>query len=119
MTTLVTGATGLVGNNVVRLLVDRGEHVRVLVRPQTEPAALAGLPVEIARGDVCDSASVQAAMQGIERVVHAAGHVHIGWRSHELQQAVNVEGTRNVCDAAARCRRTHGACVEHRRVRKL
>lgn len=99
MRTLVTGATGLVGNNVVRLLVDRGETVRVLVRPGADPRPLAGLPVEVVEGDVTDPASVAAAVRDAGRVIHAAGAVHIGWLDADAQHRVNVEGTRNVVAA--------------------
>ncbi len=100
MTTLVTGATGLVGNNVVRLLLDRGEQVRVLVRNCSDSSPLQGLNVETVRGDVQDLASVQRAFEGVDRAVHCAAHVHIGWRGLKQQQAINVEGTRHVADAA-------------------
>ena len=49
---LVTGATGLVGNNVVRQLLERRQRVRVLVRSTSDPRPLAGLELEIAQGDV-------------------------------------------------------------------
>ena len=45
MATLVTGATGLVGNNVVRLLIARGEEVRVFIREHSDHTPLRGLPV--------------------------------------------------------------------------
>ncbi len=114
MTTLVTGATGLVGNNVVRLLVERGEKVRVLIRQESLPAALEGLQVEVVRGDVCDPASLEPAFQGVDRVIHAAAHVHIGWRRGELQREVNVEGTRNVAAAAlkAGARMVHVSSID-------
>ncbi|MBL8828134.1 MAG: NAD-dependent epimerase/dehydratase family protein [Planctomycetaceae bacterium] len=99
--TLVTGATGLVGNNVVRLLLERGEAVRVLQRTSSDPRPLENLDVEVARGDVCDPQSLHAACVGIERVVHAAGHVHIGWSGADKHHAINVEGTRNVVAAAS------------------
>ncbi len=100
MLTLVTGATGLVGNNVVRLLVERGEQVRVLARNGVGNRALAGLPVEIVQGDVRHADSVRAAARGSARIVHAAAEVHIGWKGMDLARAVNVEGTRNVVHAA-------------------
>ena len=98
--TLVTGATGLVGNNVVRMLLGRGEAVRVLAREGCDPRPLAGLPVEVALGDVRNCESVRGACRGVTRVVHAAGHVHIGWTGLALQRAINVEGTRHVAAAA-------------------
>ncbi len=99
MTTLVTGATGFVGNNVVRLLIGR-RPVRVLVRKNCDPRPLMGLDVEIAHGDVRDMASVRDAFTGVTAVVHAAAQVHIGWTGLDLQRAINVEGTRNVATAA-------------------
>jgi nucleoside-diphosphate-sugar epimerase len=106
---LVTGATGLVGNNVARLLLARGERVRVLARTTSDPRPLAGLDVEIARGDVRDVESVERAVLGVERVVHAAAYVHIGWTQLEMSRAINVAGTANV---AASCRRA-GARLVH------
>ncbi|MEX0819150.1 MAG: NAD-dependent epimerase/dehydratase family protein, partial [Pirellulaceae bacterium] len=100
MTTLVTGATGLVGNNVVRVLLNAGEAVRVLCRPASDPRPLAGLEAEIVAGDICDAESVRRATEGVSQVVHAAGKVHIGWSGLESQRAINVEGTRNVAVAA-------------------
>ena len=100
MTTLVTGATGLVGNNVVRMLCRSGESVRVLVRETSDPRPLADLEVEVVTGDVCDAASVRRATAGVSGVVHAAAQVHFGWSGLESQRAVNVEGTRHVAIAA-------------------
>src|SRR5687767_10827192 len=97
---LVTGATGLVGNNVVRLLLERGSRVRTLTRVRSDIRPLQGLDVEQCEGDVRNEASVRSAMQGMTHVIHSAAHVHIGWSSRELHQAVNVEGTRNVAEAA-------------------
>jgi dihydroflavonol-4-reductase len=100
MLTFVTGATGLVGNNVVRLLLERGRQVRVLVRPTANPRALAGLGVEIVAGDVQQPDVVRAACHGAGQIVHAAALVQFGWTGIEKQRAVNVEGTRHVVEAA-------------------
>ena len=112
--TLVTGATGLLGNNVVRLLLERGESVRVLQRETSDPRPLAGLDVEVMHGDVRDAAAVARACRGCERVVHSAGWVHIGWSGREQHQAINVEGTRNVVDGAlaAGARLVHVSSVD-------
>lgn len=100
MLTLVTGATGLVGNNVARALLERGEAVRVLTRPNSDERPFAGLILERAPGDVCDLESVRAACREVDRVVHCAARVHIGWTGLAEQQRTNVEGTRNVATAA-------------------
>ncbi|MCH8924426.1 MAG: NAD-dependent epimerase/dehydratase family protein [Planctomycetes bacterium] len=109
MTTLVTGATGLVGNNVVRLLLERGQSVRVLVRESSDRRPLEGLDVEIVWGDVRDAEAVVLAVQGVRSVVHAAAMVHIGWQGGELQRQINVLGARVV----ARTARDAGARMIH------
>src|SRR4029453_13151318 len=106
---LVTGATGLLGNNIVRQLLAEGYSVRVLARPTADPRPLAGLNVEMVAGDVRDPLAAKRACQGIDAVIHAAGHVHIGWRQADVHRAINVEGTRNVAVAA----REAGARLVH------
>lgn len=101
MTTLVTGATGLVGNNVVRRLLEDGVSVRVLVRDGANRRPLSGLSgLEIIDGDVRDPQAVAHAVAGATHVIHAAAQVHIGWSRLDEATATNVEGTRNVARAA-------------------
>jgi nucleoside-diphosphate-sugar epimerase len=109
MKLLVTGATGLLGNNIVRQLLAEGHSVRVLARPTADPRPLAGLNVETVAGDVRDPVAAKHACQGIDAVIHAAGYVHIGWRQADVHRAINVEGTRNVAAAA----REAGAKLVH------
>lgn len=100
---VVTGATGLVGNNVVRMLVSRGESVRALVRSRNAAErCLAGLPVETFVGDLDDEATVRAAVDGARVVIHAAAMVHCGWRHLDEMRRANVAGTRVVAAAARR-----------------
>jgi dihydroflavonol-4-reductase len=112
--TLVTGGSGLVGNNVIRALLERGQAVRVLARAGCDMRPFQGLAVEIARGDVCDADSVRRACRGVQRVVHAAARVHLGWTGLAQQQEVNVGGTRNVAVAAreAGARMVHVSSVD-------
>jgi dihydroflavonol-4-reductase len=100
--TLVTGATGFVGSHVSRRLVERGERVRVLVRPGSNRRALAGLPVECAAGDLRDSASLDAALPGIRTVFHVAADYRLWARDAREIYESNVGGTRNVLEAARR-----------------
>jgi dihydroflavonol-4-reductase len=109
MLTLVTGATGLLGNNIVRELLNRGRRVRVLVRESSNARALAGLDVEHVLGAVTDPEAVQRAVYGAGEVIHCAGHVHIGWSGRETHRQVNVEGARNVAAAA----RAEGSKLVH------
>ena len=71
MKTLITGATGLVGNNMVRTLIERGGRVRVLVRNR-EARSLEGLDLESYQGDVRDAAAVAQAARGVDLIIHAA-----------------------------------------------
>src|SRR5919198_775567 len=99
MTTLVTGATGLVGSHVTRLLLERGDRVRALVRPGARVDDLEG--VELAPGDVLDRPSVRRAMRGVQRVFHVAGLTSLR-ASADTLFAVNVKGTRVVLEEALR-----------------
>jgi dihydroflavonol-4-reductase len=110
---LVTGGTGLLGNNVVRLLLQQGEQVRVLARARNDSRPLAGLDVDFAHGDVRDAAAVARAIEGMDAVVHCAGYVHIGWTHEADHREVNVGGTENVATAAReqRVRMVHVSSV--------
>ncbi len=100
MTTLLTGATGFLGGNIVRALVARGDRVRVLVRPTSDVGELEKLDVEIVTGDVTDRASVAAAVTGCERVFHSAALVKTWLPGRSQFERVNVDGTRNVIETA-------------------
>lgn len=102
MKVLVTGGTGFLGANLVHHLVKRGEQVRVLKRRRTPPTLLEGLPVEFAEGDVTDFDSLVAASRGVEGIYHCAGLVSYWPPKRAWQYRVNVEGPRNVVEAAAR-----------------
>ncbi|HOH19248.1 MAG TPA: SDR family oxidoreductase [Anaerolineaceae bacterium] len=100
MMILVTGATGHIGNVLVRELLVRGEHIRVLLLPHEDCTSIEGLDVEKAEGDVLDMASLRKAMQGINLVYHLAGMITIMPGPNETVRRVNVDGTRNVLEAA-------------------
>lgn len=112
--TVVTGANGLVGANLVRELMARGERLRVLVRSD-DPEALRGLDVERIRGDVRDLESLKAALRGAERVYHLAGQISVVGPMGGLVQATNVIGAQNVGEAALACgaRRLLHVCSVH------
>jgi dihydroflavonol-4-reductase len=97
---LVTGATGLLGNNIVRDLLARGEQVRILTRELRTTRPLDGLVVERLQGDLRDPQIASEAVEGVQLVIHSAGHVHIGWSQQDLHRSINVEGTRHLAEAA-------------------
>lgn len=102
MTTLVTGATGFVGSHVARQLVASGHRVRVLVRVTSNFRLLNDLAVERVEGDLRDAASLERAMQGVERVFHVAADYRLWTRHPEELYDTNVEGTRRLIASAQR-----------------
>lgn len=97
---LVTGAAGHLGNVLVRELLADGKQVRAMVLPGEDTTSLAGMDIEIVEGDVLDEASLDKAMQGADTVFHMAGIIAIMPGQDELMRRVNVQGTRNVAEAA-------------------
>ena len=96
MTVLVTGATGYIGSAVVRVLLERGEAVRCLLRETSNLKNLEGLEVELAFGDICNIESVRHAISDCEKVYHLAA-LYANWLPNPGRMyQVNEEGTRNV-----------------------
>lgn len=100
MKAFVTGATGFIGSNVVRALLKRGVKVCVLVRPNANRNNLVGLDVELVEGDLLDFDSLRRGMYGCEQVYHVGALYSFWVRPRRLIYDVNVEGTRNVLQAA-------------------
>lgn len=94
MPTLVTGATGFLGRFLAALLVDRGDDVRALVRPQTDAGQLERLGVAVVRGDPTDAEAVRRAGEGCASVFNAAGLVNYERRNLARLRAANVETVR-------------------------
>ena len=93
---LVTGATGHVGNALIRRLNDKGEKVRALIYPGEDTTSLRGLNVERIEGDILEPGAIRDAVKGIRYVYHLASLISIGGIPDDLVRRVNVHGTRNV-----------------------
>ncbi len=93
----VTGASGHVGANLVRALLERGRRVRVLVREDTR--AVDGLPVERVQASLFNEGELRAAFAGADVVYHCAGRVEIARGEEELVRRTNVDGVRHVMQA--------------------
>jgi uncharacterized protein YbjT (DUF2867 family) len=94
---LVTGGTGFVGGHVVHALRADDKPVRALVRDRRRAAKLESWGVELAEGDVTNSASLRSALAGVDAVVHLVG---IRQGRPEQFQRVMVDGTRSLIAAA-------------------
>jgi uncharacterized protein YbjT (DUF2867 family) len=97
---LVIGGTGFVGSHLIRRMRKDGLPVRAIVRNPDKAAWLRDLSVDVVPGDISDTASLQKAAIGIERVVHLVGIIQEG--PGATFPGVHVEGTRNVVDASKR-----------------
>jgi dihydroflavonol-4-reductase len=97
---LVTGATGHVGNVLVRKLLERGENVRALILPGETRESIQDLDVEAAAGDILNLDTLFQSMQGVHGVFHLAGVISIMPGPNPFVRKVNVDGTKNVLRAA-------------------
>ena len=102
MKALVTGATGFVGAALSRTLSAAGWQVRALVRAGSDRRNLGTLPIEPVVGDLTDAASLARAVQDCDAVFHAAADYRLWVPDPEPMYRANVEGTRNLLEAAHR-----------------
>ena len=97
---LVTGATGHIGNTLIRTLLSRDNAVRGLVLPGERVTSLDCLDVDLVEGNVLDPGSISRAMVNVDIVFHLAGVISIMPGNNETMWQVNVQGTENVIRAA-------------------
>src|SRR5260370_26960169 len=89
---LVTGATGTVGGELVKALLQRGADVRALTRKQPKPGSFPGA-VEIALGDLSDPVSLAEAIRGVDELFLLIGNV-----PDEFTQALTAYGLAKKAD---------------------
>ena len=100
MKTLVTGANGFIGSNLVRTLLGRDKNVRALIKPGTPETSLDGCDVEKVYGDICDVSSLERAIAGCTEVYHLAAYNKLWASDLSIFSHVNFEGTENVLRVA-------------------
>src|SRR5262249_51064064 len=105
MNLFITGATGVLGKIVTRLLVDSGHHVRALARSAGNESRLRDAGAEPARGSLFDRSFLQSAVKGCDSILHLATHIPTAsqasrrdaWKENDK---IRTEGTRNLVDTA-------------------
>jgi dihydroflavonol-4-reductase len=100
MNCFITGASGFIGANLVRELNLRGHRVKALVRRGSDLRGIAGVEGDRVEGDVSDRGFLEKAMGGCQWCFHVAASYHLWLRDYRPMYAANVDGTRNVLEAA-------------------
>ena len=94
MKVLLTGATGFLGNNILRALLDEEHSVTVLVRHSSDPRPTDGLDVEKVFADLANPAEVGKAVVDADVLIHSAALIQIGWSKLAQSLRVNLDATR-------------------------
>jgi dihydroflavonol-4-reductase len=102
MKCFVTGASGFIGSNLVHELLARGHRVKALLRPGAEERGLLGQKIERVAGDLFDRRLLEREIAGCDWCFHLAASYHLWLRHYAPMYQVNVDGTRNVLEAAGK-----------------
>jgi len=107
MKVFLTGATGFIGGNLVRTLLNDGHEVRAMIRPGSDQRNVAGLPLELVTSDLDDQRQLTEIIMGCNAVFHVAAHYSLWRKDRDAIYRANVTGTKNLLTAAkaARIRR--------------
>ena len=100
---VITGATGHVGNVLVKKLVSLNRKVRVLIENNTDDSVLNNLAIEKSIGNLLDPDSLEKAFKNAETVYHLAGKISLIPSENDIVQKVNYNGTINVIEACKKC----------------
>jgi len=93
----ITGATGHIGANLVRLLLQKGYKVRILIRK--DKRAISGLNCELIEGDILNPNSLEKLIKNTDKVIHLAAYISIKKENDKIATKINVQGTKNVISA--------------------
>lgn len=103
MPIFITGATGLIGNKLAKVLSERNEVIHALCRKTADLSGLQHPNIKIFIGDVTDIQSVREAMRGCDLAYHLAAYARGYAKNIDLYHKINVEGTENICKVAFEC----------------
>ena len=99
MHVLVTGADGVLGSNLVRILLERGLEITTLIEEGKKPLTLESLPIKRVYGNVLITSDVEKAVREADVVIHCAASTSVWPARSETVNKVNVEGTNNIIEA--------------------
>lgn len=102
MKILVTGATGFLGNNLARKLLQLGHEIVTTVRPTSDLRPLDGLDVETAHANLTDASAMAPVVEDVDLIVHSAAMIQLGHSKRESSIAFNVGSTEALAQAARR-----------------
>jgi len=103
MSILVTGPDGVLGSNLVRELLNRGNDVHVLLEPGKDPVTLKDLPITKHFGNILDQERLDTLIAGKKIVFHCAASTSVFPARNPIVNKVNIDGTRNVVQS----------CIQH------
>jgi dihydroflavonol-4-reductase len=95
---LITGATGRIGNVLVKELNKNGEKVKVLVRKTSNIKSLIGCKCEYIYGDILDPLSIEPYLKDVDTIFHLVAHINIFTYNKDLTLDTNIKGTKNIVD---------------------
>jgi len=95
---LVTGATGRIGNVLVKELNERVGRVKVLLRKTSNKESLQGCDCEYLYGDILEPSSIEKYLDDVETIFHLAGHINISGKNRDFTFNTNIQGTKNIAD---------------------
>ena len=96
----ITGADGLLGSNLVRLLLNEGHEINVIIHSSSKSSTLQGLPIQFYEGDILIPESLTQALHGCQAVIHAAANTSVWPARSQIVREVNIQGTKNVFNKA-------------------
>lgn len=99
MKVLVTGADGLLGSNIVRVLLEQNYEVKTFVLPNSTSTTLNDLPIEIFKGNILEPDTIDEAIHDCDMVIHAAAITDTWPSRSKITCRVNIEGTENMVAA--------------------
>lgn len=94
----ITGATGFIGREVVRQLIEAGHEVITIARTPAKAQDMMEAGVEVRPGDITQKESMREPMTGVDGVFHIAAWYKVGARDKRPAEKINVDGTRHVLE---------------------